>query len=183
MIEILKDHFYKVSEITRTVDFNTINDILSLIIEARKKNKTIFVFGNGGSAATALHMTTDFSKTVEITGIPMKVISLNANQSEITAIANDYGYEKVFSKQLENLISNEDLVIGISASGNSPNCIEAFNVARSLGAKTIGVLGFDGGVMKKLSDKCFHIEINDYFYVEDIHMIFSHSLTRAIRNL
>lgn len=171
----------KIQQALQVVSKQEINSILETLILARQRNSNIFIFGNGGSAATALHMATDFSKTVEESNIHMKVTCLNSNISAITAIANDHGYENSFSEQLEPLVAPNDVVIGISASGNSPNCVKAFLLAKERKAITIGLLGFTGGRMKEIADYVFHAKVNSYFIAEDLHIIASHSLTAGLR--
>jgi D-sedoheptulose 7-phosphate isomerase len=179
----IDSHIKKTKALLKNFDLDAARKILKEIIDARDRKSKIFIFGNGGSAATALHMCTDFAKTKEITRIPIKVLCLNSNISYITAIGNDNGYEFIFSDQIEELAEEQDIVIGISASGNSLNCVNAFKSAKKCKAITIGILGFDGGKMKELSDFFYHVNINDYFSVEDVHMILSHSITHAIRNI
>lgn len=171
----------RIQQALQDVNKEEINVILETLILARQRGSNVFIFGNGGSAATALHMATDFAKTVEKSNIHIKATCLNSNISAITAIANDHGYENSFSEQLEPLVAPNDVVVGISASGNSPNCVKAFLLAKKRKAITIGLLGFSGGRMKEIADYVFHVKVNNYFIAEDLHMIASHSLTAGLR--
>jgi len=138
----------------------------------------VFIIGNGGSAATASHMACDLSKTIlglnTATGHRFRVMALTDNTPLITAWANDVSYECVFAEQLKTWVNSGDLVIAFTASGNSPNIIEAVKVARALGAYTFGILGFDGGHTKDFVDECVIVPIDNYGYVEDIHLALDH---------
>jgi len=144
------------------------------------------VVGNGGSAATASHMTADFQKTVlgkEI-GISrrIKAIALSDNVPVITAWGNDFGYDLIFSEQLRTLAEPGDLLIVITASGNSPNIVAALEAAKQLGVATIGLLGFQGGKSKALCDAPIVVESTNYGIIEDAHSIFMHMMTAAMRD-
>ncbi len=153
------------------LDLDAITKIAGAIEKAEKKGKQIFVMGNGGSAATASHIATDWSKTAERVGKPLiRCISLNDNIPFMTAIANDLGYEEVFARQLQNLLNPGDVVVIITGSGNSPNVIKAAEFAKKAGATTIGMTGFTGGKLRKMVDICLHIESDQYGVIEDLHM-------------
>ncbi|MBM3859905.1 MAG: SIS domain-containing protein [Verrucomicrobia bacterium] len=149
---------------------------------AHAAGKQIFIIGNGGSAATASHMMNDLSKgTLGHKGdAPWKrfrVIALTDNVSLMTAWANDTDYNHIFSEPLKNLAQPGDLLIAISASGNSPNIIVAVEAAKQLGVNVVGIAGFSGGKLAKLSDVAFVVPSDDYGSVEDVHMILDHMLT------
>ncbi len=147
------------------------------IVIRLKQSRRIFIAGNGGSAATAMHYACDFMKFGGL-----NIICLNTDMSQITAIANDYDYKDIFKKQLENFnINSKDILILISVSGNSPNIIEAAKYAKNKGLKIIGISGFTGGKLKKLSDYSAHIEGYDYGICENIHLIFGHYLTEQLK--
>ncbi len=135
----------------------------------------IFVGGNGGSAAISNHLCCDFMK-----GGGLEVMSLSCNTPLITAIANDLGYERSISFQLERLLNPGDIVLLISSSGNSPNIIEAAKVAKSRGAWIIGLTGFSGGKLKELADTSLHIPIDNYGIVEDCHQSIMHIISQYI---
>lgn len=145
--------------------------------------KGIFIFGNGGSASIANHWVCDAAKGIcEDTSIECKIISLSTNVSLISAIANDIGYEFIFSKQLEYmkpLVSG--LAIAVSSSGNSKNIIEGLKTAKSLGLSTVALTGFSGGEASKVADVSIHVNSDNYGIVEDCHMSILHSISQRIR--
>ncbi len=156
------------------------------IVEAFEQGKQIFVAGNGGSAASASHMACDFAKTTlgkshEKISKRMKAIALSDNVPLLTAWGNDVGYEVVFAEQLRNLANAGDLLIVITASGNSPNIIECLNASRELGLKSIGLLGFQGGKARELCDIAIVVESSDYGVIEDGHMILNHMFTEFLK--
>lgn len=152
-------------------DFDSLEKIGQLLETAEKNGKTVFVMGNGGSAATASHIATDWSKTAERPGKRLlRCISLNDNVPFMTAIGNDLGYEHVFSRQLENLVDAGDVVVIVSGSGNSPNVVKAAEMAKSKGATTVGMTGFAGGKLRQMADVCLHVNSDQYGVIEDLHM-------------
>lgn len=173
-------------DIKKALDMFAFDDkILEVLKNSVEKNQKIFIAGNGGSASTANHYSVDFSKgTVkdwENNHYRMKAISLSSNMAYMTAIANDLKYEEIFKQQLINLASKNDIGIFISASGNSPNIITAAEYAKKLEMIVIGVTGFDGGKLKKISNYSAHINLPSYEISEDIHSIFGHFLTLYLR--
>jgi D-sedoheptulose 7-phosphate isomerase len=151
------------------------------IFEAYRNQKRVYVIGNGGSAATATHFACDLSKGTSVEGkTRLAAISLTDNISILTAVANDIGYPSVFKEQLAILLNRDDVVIGISASGNSPNILEAIKYAKSRGAVTVGICGFGGGELSKIVDKPIVVQTKDYRSVEDAHMIIAHMISREI---
>ncbi len=144
-------------------DFTNLDEI----VDAINRSNLIAIIGNGGSASTAEHMACDLNN-LGYNAIPLTTIST------ITAIANDFGYDEIYSKQIK--ISEPDLVIAISASGNSPNIIKAIKTAKKMGCITLGLCGFNGGKLKKLADYRIYVPINNYEIVEDIHLIISHMI-------
>ena len=159
-----------------------LDKLFSAIEEAHAAGKQIFVIGNGGSAATASHMMNDLNKgTLGHKGDApwkrFKVIALTDNVSLMTAWANDTDYNTVFSEPLKNLANPGDVLIAISASGNSPNIIAAVEAAKKLGVKVLGFGGFTGGKLAQLADVCVIVPSNGYGPVEDVHMILDHILT------
>jgi len=158
-----------------------IQAIVDIIFGAHKRNKYIFILGNGGSSSTASHFACDLNKTIAIEGKRrLKAISLTESVPIMTAIANDINYSAVFKEQLINFLGKGDVVICISASGNSPNILEAAAYAKSQGAVTIGLVGFGGGKLKQLVDKAIVFSVADYCQVEDAHLVLSHLLSREI---
>jgi D-sedoheptulose 7-phosphate isomerase len=149
----------------------------------------VAVIGNGGSAATASHIACDLGKTILGHKAPrtiaqrFKVMAMTDNMPLVTAWANDENYDSVFAEQLRPWIGQGDIVIAISASGNSPNIIEGVRIARQLGAYTIGFLGFQGGKVADMVDLPIVVRSENYGYIEDLHMMFGHMVTAYIKKL
>jgi D-sedoheptulose 7-phosphate isomerase len=165
------------------IDIEAVVRVVRLLRMVRDSGSTIYIAGNGGSASTASHWVNDLGKATKRAGqTPMRVMSLSDNVSWLTALANDEGYERVFSGQLENFALPGDILIVISASGNSPNLVRAVEVARSRGVITIAFLGFDGGVLKDEVDEYlwFPTEKGAYGLVESAHSLFCHILTDCL---
>jgi len=165
------------------LNYDNVGKIIDCFSEARNRGSTIFFIGNGGSAATASHFAQDLGEVGRKSGNKhFRTLSLTDNVPFITAMGNDYGYEKIFTGQLDNLFKKDDILVAISASGNSPNVIEAVKLVKSLGGITIGFVGFDGGRLKTLCDFVVHVEANkgEYGPVEDIHLIIDHMITSYI---
>jgi D-sedoheptulose 7-phosphate isomerase len=138
--------------------------------------------GNGGSASTATHFVCDLAKNTRKEGWPhFKVIGLADNMALFSAYANDEGYENVFAQQLANLVMPEDIVIAISASGNSKNVLNGVSLAKTANAITIGFTGFDGGKLCSMVDINIHVNSNIIEHVEDIHLILEHMIVRSLR--
>ena len=154
-------------------------------MEARERGSSIFFIGNGGSAATASHFANDIAIGTRTYEKPFRAISLCDNQAVITAIANDDGYEKIFSQQLQVLLKKQDVVIAISASGNSPNLIQAIDIAKKMGAISVGISAFDGGKMKEMVDVSLHVptEKGEYGPAEDAHMVLDHLVSSYLMRL
>ncbi len=160
-----------------------VEKISNIIFEAYKKDKQVFIMGNGGSASTASHCALGFEKQSSVEGKPrLKSKSLADNIALITAWANDIDYDAVFIEQLKNQLEEGDVVIGISASGNSPNILRAIEYARIKGAITIGFTGFGGGKLKQLVDESVVLSSRDYGQVEDTHLVLTHILSDMLKD-
>lgn len=171
----IRDYIALEIEVLKKLDAEQINAALNLLDETRQKKGRIYICGNGGSAATASHFQNDFNKGVsEYIEIPFRFHCLNDNVATLMAIANDIGYEEVFRFQLRNNLEENDVLVAISGSGNSPNVIHAVEYAKEHGCKIIGLTGFSGGKLKELSDISLHAPVNSMQVTEDIHMIFDH---------
>ncbi len=162
--------------------FDQIEKVIQAIEVAHSEGRKIFVIGNGGSAATASHMMNDLNKGTlghkgDTPAKRLRVIALTDNVSLMTAWANDTDYTRVFSEPLRNLGERDDVLVAISASGNSPNILAAVETAREMGIKVIGLTGFGGGKLAKLADVNFDVPSSDYGPVEDVHMILDHIIT------
>lgn len=160
------------------LDRNSICDFLEVLEVAHANDNTVFIIGNGGSAATASHMTNDLSLSEFKAGRKkaLRVQSLTDNIPLITAIANDESYEDIFLRQLQIYRRPGDVLLAVSASGNSPNIIKAVEWFRSDGGRVASFVGFDGGKLRQLSDVFVHVrtEKGEYGLVEDVHMILDH---------
>jgi len=164
------------------VEANKVERAIELIVEAYVTSGTIYSCGNGGSAAISNHLVCDCVKGVACdTNFFPKIVSLNCNDSMMTAVANDIGFEHVFSKQLSWSAAQDDLLIAISSSGNSPNIINALKMAKEIGMKSIAILGFDGGKAKELADVAIHIPSGNYGIVEDVSQAIMHFIAQNIR--
>jgi D-sedoheptulose 7-phosphate isomerase len=165
-----------VSRVLKEIDHESIARFISVLLEARKRGVTIFFVGNGGSAATASHFANDLAVGTNSFEIPFRAVSLTDNQAIITALANDFGYEEVFVRQLQVLGRQGDILVGISASGNSPNVVRAFEYAEKVGIKTVAITAFDGGKMRQIATDGIHVPtaLKEYGPAEDAHMILDH---------
>ena len=167
----------------KLVDASVINQIMLEISYSQQRGNTIYICGNGGSAATASHFCCDFNKGVSGDQTNnTNFVCLSDNIPTITAIANDISYEDIFSYQLKNRLKPGDLLFVISGSGNSKNIVKAMEVAKEKGNKIIGLCGYDGGMVKKMSDICLHVMIDDMQIVEDIHMMIDHCMMSVFYN-
>ena len=165
-----------VQQTLQRIDPEEVGRFIQMLIDARERGAAIFFIGNGGSAATASHFANDLAIGVNDYGKPFRAISLTDNVAAISAIANDFGYEEIFVRQLRVLGRRGDVLIGISASGNSPNLLKAFEFARSAGITTAALTAFDGGRMKIIADVCVHVPTGprEYGPAEDAHMVLDH---------
>jgi D-sedoheptulose 7-phosphate isomerase len=178
-----QDYFRELTRIIPQLPYGAIDSIISFLLQTFAEGRTVFVFGNGGSAASASHMMVDMNKGAAdgLGGKLPKVIALTDNVPLLTAWANDSSYEHVFSEQLKNFIQEGDAAFAISASGNSPNVVLALATAREHGAATIGVTGHQGGKMKPLCDICAVVPCDNTQMIEDMHHAILHSIFTAVR--
>lgn len=180
----VRDYISTVTEHIQQLPVALIEDTIDILQEARLTGKHIFIMGNGGSASTASHFVCDLAKnTRDDKWPPFKVIGLTDNMAVFSAYANDEGYENVFAQQLASLINEGDVVIGISASGNSPNVLKAMEVAQEHHATRIGFTGFDGGKLGLMVNHHINIPSDNYGQVEDIHLMLEHILVNALQDL
>lgn len=181
-----KRYFNYLAKLLNDIDVNAIAAFAEEMEKARKGNNTIFFIGNGGSAATASHMANDFGMDILKKGgsdLPFRAMSLTDNASVMLAIANDEGYDRLFVNQLRVHYRPGDKLVGISASGNSPNVIAAAEWVKVRGGVVISLVGFDGGRLKEISDIVIHVksEKGEYGPVEDVHMIMDHLLANWLQ--
>ncbi len=168
------------------INSSDIEKVAEVLLQAYKSDKTVFIFGNGGSASTASHMACDLGKgtlknVYDQSEKRLKVISLTDNVASMTAFANDLSFDDMFVQQLNNLVRSGDVVIGISGSGNTPNIIKALMYAKQQGAITVGFLGYhQGGKAKNFVDYDITVESSNYGIIEDIHLALEHVLTTCL---
>ncbi len=177
-------YFTELEQMLHAISQAHVQNILSLLEDAYHHGHRIFIMGNGGSAATASHFALDLAKNTIVPQAPrLKAISLTDHVPLITAWSNDTAYEHIFEEQLANMIEPGDVVIGISASGNSLNVINALNVAKKARAATIGLLGAKGGLIKTIVDAYVLAPGQNIEQEEDAHMILAHLMTRHMREV
>ena len=159
-----------------------IAEVIDVLQQARRQGNQVFILGNGGSASTASHFACDLAKNTRQEGLPhFRVIGLTDNMAMFSALANDGGYENVFSEQLASLVRPGDIVIAISASGNSKNVINAAETAHRFEATVIGLTGFDGGRLAQLASINIQVNSNIIEHVEDIHLMLEHLIVSSIK--
>jgi D-sedoheptulose 7-phosphate isomerase len=181
--QIARDYLNLFRHILEQIDLDALARVVEQLRTARDRGATIYIAGNGGSAATAAHLANDLGKATKRSGCrPIRVMSLSDNVPWLTALANDEGYERVFSGQLENFARLGDVLIVISASGNSQNLVNAVEFARAHGITTVGVLGFDGGTLMGMVDECLWLEsaIGVYGPVESGQMVVCDLVTTCL---
>jgi len=183
-LESINSYFSELEQMLGAISLPDLERVLSLLENVYRNGNRIFIMGNGGSAATASHFALDLAKNTIIPGAPrLKAISLTDHVPLITAWSNDTAYEHIFAEQLANMIEPGDVVIGISASGNSPNVINALLLAGQYRASTIGLLGAKGGKIKDMVDAYVLAPGQNIEQEEDAHMILAHVITRHMRDV
>lgn len=161
----------------------SIEQVLQALLDVYEREGTVFIMGNGGSAATASHFAGDLAKGTAHPGLRrFRVVPLTDNVPLITAWANDVNYEWVFAEQLRNLVRPGDLVIGISGSGNSPNVLNAIALAREMGATTVGLTGGDGGKLALMADIAVIAPSDTMEQIEDAHLVLEHLICTTLRD-
>lgn len=183
-MEPISQYFSELEQMVQAISLAHLQQVLSLLEEAYYNGHRIFIMGNGGSAATASHFALDLAKNTIMPNVPrLKAISLTDHVPLITAWSNDTAYEHIFAEQLANLVEPGDVAIGISASGNSPNVINALALAKRSRAYTIGLLGAKGGKIKDMVDAYVLAPGQNIEQEEDAHMILAHVITRHMREV
>lgn len=165
-----------------SVDRSALRSVVRELTEVYRLRRTVWVCGNGGSASISDHFACDHLKGISTnTALRPRVLSLSSNAALLTAIGNDLSFDRVFEYQLASLAQSGDVLIAVSSSGNSPNIVRAVNIAKSLGLRTIGFVGFDGGELLKIADHALHVKVANYGVVEDAHQSLMHVLAQFIR--
>lgn len=175
--KLIKSYFDREIEVIKRLNIDEINAAVQAIWAAYERDATIYIFGNGGSAATASHFVGDFNKGIsEKKEKKFNLVCLSDNIPQMMAIANDISYDEVFRYPLVNRLKPTDLVIGISGSGNSKNVIRAVEYSKEVGTPVIGITGYHGGKLKELSDYHMDVMEDDMQISEDLHMVFDHMM-------
>ena len=185
--EYYKDYTHYLSQVLKSLDKKEITDFEKKLYSLRNSDSNIFVFGNGGAASTAITISNDlgFDILKKTKKKPFKFVCLNENQSVLTAIGNDVGFENIFLNQLKiHFRPKKDAILILSASGNSKNLVEAAKWVKKNKGTILSIIGFDGGKIKKISDFAIHIKTNksEYGIVEDIQLIINHTLAHWYQN-
>ncbi len=175
------DYYERFVKTVNKFDRSTMSKVLEIFTRVSEAGGTIWVAGNGGSAAISDHAVCDTTKLTYVDGKPpVKSISLASNGPMLTALANDFSYEDVFSKQLEYYLQREDAVLLVSSSGNSPNVVKACEYASSRGVPTIAFTGFSGGKLKEIAQVSVWVPVDNYGMTEDIHQSLMHVISQYI---
>lgn len=164
----------------QSLDPQAVADFIGALEVARDHDRTVFFAGNGGSAATCSHFVNDLTKATRVNGRRgFQAFSLTDNVALLTALANDEGYDAVFTGQMQDLFAAGDVLVAISASGNSPNILAAAKLAKTRGGTIVGLMGFDGGALRDMCDVVVHVNTpkGEYGPVEDIHLVLNHIVT------
>jgi len=182
-MEQIQNYISKIQQTMAQLPQPLISEVIHVLQRARMQGSQVFIMGNGGSASTASHFVCDLAKNTRYDGLPhYRVIGLADNMEIFSAYANDEGYENVFSQQLINLVNPGDVVIAISASGNSKNVVNAVEEAQKHNVTTIGFTGFDGGRLGQLVNIHIHVDSKIIEHVEDIHLMLEHMIVLTIKD-
>jgi D-sedoheptulose 7-phosphate isomerase len=179
------EYFQMYKDVVAQLPYSSVDEIINELLVRYEQGRAVFLFGNGGSASLASHMACDLGKGTIVNGnsqARFRVMALTDNIPLMTAWANDASYERIFAEQLQNLIYPGDVAFAISASGNSPNVLAALQLARSVGAITMGLAGFQGGKMKGLCDYCVIVPSSNMQIIEDFHLSVAHAIFSVIRD-
>ncbi|MGE3856322.1 MAG: SIS domain-containing protein [Dehalococcoidia bacterium] len=169
-------------EAVAALDLDASAVVLDLLEQVRASGSTLYVCGNGGSASSASHFVTDLVKATMLDGVePLRAFSLGDNPALLTALANDLAYDRVFAEPLRAYARPGDVLVVVTASGNSPNVVQALEAARDLGLRTVALTGFSGGAARELADVVIHVPVDDYGVVECAHSVIMHILAFTLR--
>jgi len=182
MKELINKHIQEHNDVLDSISKldESIEKVANVFISCLKKGGTIFWCGNGGSASDSQHLAGELVGRFVGERRPLKSIALTADSAVMTCIVNDYGYEHIFSRQIEALGSKGDVLVGITTSGNSKNVLNAFEVAKNKGVRTIGLLGKAGGMAKNLVDESIIVSSNSTARVQEMHILVGHILCDLI---
>jgi len=181
-MEFFNNYCKLLSEALNKIDGEKLEELGKILSSAQQDGHQVFLIGNGGSCASASHWVCDMGKGASVEGKPkMKIMALADNGALLTALGNDISYDEVFTYQLENFAQKDDVVVALSASGNSPNLVSAFNYAKSIGCTTVSIIGDFNGKLIDMSDLAIVIPSQNYGVIEDAHMVINHALSQYIR--
>ncbi|AOT07472.1 SIS domain-containing protein [Pseudoalteromonas luteoviolacea] len=180
---ITQEYVNNLSLVLQQLNHQDIKSFTRALMSMRKRSGTLYICGNGGSAANAIHLANDFTFGICPSGDALKVEALSANSSVLTCLGNDIGYENIFSHQLKVKASEKDILLVLSGSGNSSNIINAIEQAKHLKMMTVGILGYSGGGAKPRLDLPFHFNIDDMQVSEDMQVILGHILMQSLHQL
>jgi D-sedoheptulose 7-phosphate isomerase len=172
-------------DVLSKIDRHEIAGFIRVLLQAQKKSSSVFFIGNGGSASTASHFANDLTLGTNSYSNPFRVMSLVDNAAILTAIGNDFGYEEIFVRQLKILGKPGDVLVAISASGNSPNLVKSIEYANQNGIETVSLTSFDGGIMRNISKYSVHVPTppKEYGPAEDAHLVIDHLVTAYLSRL
>ena len=178
----LERYWCELASVARAMPLDVLGGLVELLLDCRRRGSKVFLVGNGGSAATASHFACDLAKGTRTDGLAaFRVVALTDNVPLLTAWANDTSYEQVFAEQLATLVDAGDVVVAISASGDSPNVLAAAEVARRAGATTVALTGRSGGRLGRRADLTIRVPAGPIEQVEDAHLAVAHSVCVALR--
>jgi len=181
-IDFYQSYSLKINQAVQQIDLEKLCLISDCLWDAQQSKRQVFLCGNGGSAANAIHIVNDFLYGVSKSShAAIRVHALTANQSILTCLANDISYDEIFSYQLEALAQKDDILIALSGSGNSPNMVKAIQTAKMIGMKAFAILGYDGGRCLESADNSIHIPINDMQISEDMQLVVGHMIMQWLR--
>jgi len=181
MDNLITDYLQAIEKLMGKLSVPTIKQTIEILYDAYENDKQVFIMGNGGGAASSSHFACDLAKGTIAKGKKrFRVISLTDNVPLLTAWANDTNYTNVFGEQLYNLMNTGDVLIGLSASGMSPNIINAFLLANDLGATTIGIVGFKGGTVKQVVTTCLVVPTDNIQQIEDVQTLLLHLISSTL---
>ena len=179
---LVSSYFSRALKSIKEIDQAQILELLSLLKNIRKSRATVFIAGNGGSASTAEHIALDWMLGTSLSNPSLRVISLAVSSASITATGNDVSFDAVFSRQLKSLANKGDLLVVISASGNSANLVGLVQEAKGMGVQVVAITGFDGGHLAQEVDLTVHVPtaIGDYGVAEDLHLMIGHIVKEVL---
>lgn len=180
--ELFSGYADRLQGVLSSVSWEMLEPLAVDLLRCWRQQRQVFLCGNGGSAANAMHLANDFLYGISRGDGPgLRVHALSANSSVLTCLGNDCGYPEIFAKQLEAQARPHDLVVALSGSGNSPNIVRVLEQARAMGVVSYAILGYSGGTAKALADVVIHFAVDDMQIAEDLQLVVGHMLMRWLR--